>query len=116
MKDKWTLVVGVILLSIGILLRIFSILSVIPYIVMVTGSVFKISYIQKLIKDKIYKPGFELLILASGLMLFFVGIYFRKHGNSLMATYYMVPGLLLKLLFIVIIIREIKTNRKNQNI
>lgn len=111
MKDKRVLIAGIFLLTLGIILRVFSTLTVVPIALVLLGSGFKIFYLISLIKLNYYNPGYELILLVIGLALFFVAIYLRQTQSNIPYMYFMLPGIFLKMTFVISLIKAIKKNK-----
>ncbi len=114
MTKKWPLFIGVFLITTGVLIRIFTKHTFDPILIMVTGGLFKIYYIRNKIKNGEYKPGIEVGILIIGLVLFLSGIYLRSENSLINPLYLIIPGLILKSIFIVLIIRKFRLARKTK--
>lgn len=112
MKHKWVLPTGVILLSLGIIFRFAGMENYIAIPLMATGGLLKIYYIALQIWRGFYKPGYELLFLIIGLMVFFSGIAMKYHTTNNQYIYLMIAGLTLKVIFVVLFIRHLKKARK----
>jgi uncharacterized membrane protein (DUF485 family) len=108
MKGKWPLYIGLVLLSIGILLKYLTDLNPISTILIFTGVLFKIYYLINKIRGGSYTPGYEIVVLLIGLTLFLTGIYIRSQGSPINPAYLMIPGITLKVAFIVLFIRKIR--------
>lgn len=106
MKKKWPLFTGILILTIGIVLRKATHLNMIGLLMILTGAAFKTYYIVIKIKNGEYKPGYELILLCLGLMLFLTGIYLRSTGIGLYPTLLIPSGIALKLIFIILFIRK----------
>lgn len=85
-----------------------------PLLIILTGVVCKIFYIIGKYRDGSYQPGYELLLLLLGLTLFLSGSYLRSRGTFSHPSLLMIPGIALKVVFIVIFI--IKSKQKTQTI
>lgn len=109
MTKKWPLIGGVALLSLGIIFRFAGMESYIYFPLLAAGGILKIIYITNLLRNKIYKPGFEILFLVIGLLLFFSGIILKYQAIP-SYIYFLLPGLMLKLLFVVLLFRKAKSN------
>ena len=83
MKSKWTLFAGILLLILGIILR------------------------------KAAGLGTEgLIFLFGGLAMFMTGLYIRPYEPPFNPSLLIVPGILLKILFIVLFIIKVRKTRK----
>ncbi len=112
MKLKWTLFTGIILLAIGIILRVNTDLGYQPILFIIVGVVLKTYYIISKAKSGEYRPGYELIILFLGLLLLFLGIYFRSQELSFISSFLVVCGIVFKVVFIILFIVNIRFHRK----
>lgn len=108
MKNNWMLFLGISLLIIGVLLRALTDLTQISSILLALGIFLKILYLLVKIRDRSYKPGLELSALIIGLLLFFSGRYLGKQEIEFYPILLMVTGILLKIGFVILIIRKIR--------
>lgn len=108
MKDKSFLFTGIILLIIGILLSKTTNIQYIPSIIIFIGVAFKIFYITKLIRSKKYKPGYELVLLFLGLILFFLAKFIKAQDYSISHYYFLFSGIALKIGFIIVFMNKIR--------
>lgn len=108
MKSKWSLYLGIVLLTLGIILKSNGLISPYALIILLSGVAFKIVYIISKIVSGEYKPGNELILLMLGLTLFLTGVYFKSHPRELHHAFLMAPGIALKLSFIFIFILKIR--------
>jgi len=108
MKQKWPLVFGIAILTVGIGLKIgqFEFLYYLPFLLL--GGSLKIYYIIGIIRKGMYQPGMELLALIIGLGLFFTGIILKNSYQNEHYLYWMVPGLTLKFLFVLLFVLKIR--------
>jgi len=111
MKSKWTLFTGIILLTIGIILRNTSDLDIEGLILIIVGVLFKTYYIISKARSGEYKPGYELLFLFIGLGMFLSGLYLRVHNPLFSPAFLIIPGIALKVVFIVLFIVKIRKNK-----
>jgi hypothetical protein len=112
MKLKWILFTGIVLLTIGILLKKFSDLSFEPILLIITGVLLKIYYLIGKARSGEYKPGVELGILLVGLLLFLSGLYARSHETAFNAAYLIITGITLKVIFVILAISKMRSQRK----
>ena len=110
MKKKWLLFAGILLLVLGIVLRKTTELKTEAILLIITGVLFKTYYVISKIKSGEYKPGYELGLLLVGLVLFLSGLYLRSHEPPFNPAFLIVPGLLLKVAFIVLFIIKIRSD------
>lgn len=106
-KQKRLLYLGLGVLTTGLIMRIILSLSFIPNLLIIIGVVCKISYLLKQIIAGKYKVGVELVVLLVGLILFFIGIYLKYNGKEGVHLLFVFPGIILKLLFIILFIRKV---------
>ena len=117
MKSKWTLFAGILLLILGIILRKTTELGFEGLILIIVGVAFKTYYIISKARSGEYKPGYELIFLFVGLGMFLTGLYLRSHEPPFSPTLLIVPGISLKVVFIVLfIIKTRKTRKALENI
>jgi len=112
MKSKWTLLTGIILLTAGIILRRITDLGIEGIVLIVIGVSFKTYYIINKATRGEYKPGYELLFLTAGLIMFFSGLYLRYHEPPFNPLWLIIPGITLKIVFIVLFIIKTRKSRK----
>ncbi len=112
MTKKWPLFIGVFLITAGVLIRILTKHTFDPILIMATGGLFKMFYIRNKIKNGEYKPGIEIPVLLAGLALFLSGIYLRSENSLFNPKYLIIPGLILKGIFIFMIIKKFKNAKK----
>lgn len=110
MNNKAFLFTGIILLTLGILLRVFTNLLPLAFVLMALGGLSKVIYLTFRIRQGNYKPGYELLLLLIGLLVFFTGIYLRTHSSAINPWFFMGPGILLKISFVVVFMQKLKAN------
>ncbi|MFC2136727.1 hypothetical protein ACFLTE_01015 [Bacteroidota bacterium] len=111
MKNKWWIYIGIILLAFGILLKKMTDLSIIPILLILLGAIFKINYLVLKLRSGEYKPGYELLLLLIGLLLFLSGMYLKSHESSVNPAFFIIPGIIMKIGFVIMFI--IKTQKKH---
>lgn len=117
MKSKWTLFAGILLLTLGIILRKTTELGSEGLILIIVGVTFKTYYIISKARSGEYKPGYELIFLFVGLGMFLTGLYLRSHEPPFSPALLIVPGISLKVVFIVLfIIKTRKTRKALENI
>ena len=115
MTGKWPLYAGMLILVTGVLLKILSPLGFSATLIIMLGAAFKIFYIIQKIKNKEYKPGIEMLILYTGVALFFTGVYLKSKGSSFNPYFLMGPGIAMKLTFIIAFILKTKERKVIEN-
>lgn len=106
MRKKWPIYIGILLLLLGILLKELTTLKILPVVFILAGVVFKVYYGILRIRNKEYKPGYEIGILLIGLLLFLFGIYLRTQGSGSDPLLFILPGIILKVVFVVFFIRK----------
>ena len=112
MKSKLILFSGILLLTTGIIFRIFTDLGFVAILLIVVGVVLKTYYIISKARSGEYKPGYELVFLFVGLTLFFMGLYFRLHNPAYHYVLLMVAGLLLKTVYIILFIVKVRATKR----
>ena len=99
---KPILFIGILLLVAGILVRRFLELPYVGLVFILSGVALKTYYIVAKARAGEYKPGGELWFLFIGLALFLGGLYARARGlDTYKPVYWMVTGIVLKVIFIV---------------
>lgn len=112
MTKKPLLFIGILMLVIGIFIKNMTAFNVLGLILIITGVVLKTIYIVILGRSGLYKPGRELIVLAVGLILFLLGLYFKRTNPEQNFPFYLIVlGLSLKITFIVAFIKNVKHNR-----
>jgi hypothetical protein len=106
MKSKWPLFTGIFLLVTGILFRIFTNTGFTGIAFILTGVAFKVYYVIIKIRQGIYKPGKELIVLYTGVGLFMIGLYMRSANSALPYVFLMASGIFLKVTFIFLFIKK----------
>ena len=109
MQSKQLLFIGIFLLIIGIVLKKTTQLSLSPILFMVVGVLLKTIYIVNKARSGAYKPGKELIFLLVGLTLFLSGIYYKSQILTIYASVLIYVGLSLKVLFIILFIKKVKS-------
>jgi O-antigen/teichoic acid export membrane protein len=112
MKSKWTLFAGILFLILGIILRKATGLGTEGLILIIIGVALKTFYIVRKAQSGEYKPGYELIFLFVGLAMFMTGLYIRPYEPTFSPALLIVPGILLKVLFIVLFIIKVRKTRK----
>jgi len=112
MKSKWTLFTGIILLVTGIILRVITDLGYEPILFIIVGVLFKTYYIIGKARNGEYKPGYELVFLFVGLLMFLSGIYFARQELGISPYFLVVWGLIFKVVFVILLIINIRYHRK----
>ena len=115
MKQKWTLFVGIILLVAGIIIRKSTELNVDGLVMILTGVLLKTYYIISKVRSGEYKPGYELIFLFVGLTMFLTGLYLKSHSPLFNPLYLIAPGIMLKVLFIILFIIKTRSKTKELN-
>jgi hypothetical protein len=111
MKQKWPIFAGILLLTLGIIFRFMQFDSGLYVPFFAVGGVLKLLYLVKIIAQGKYRPGLEMGLLILGLILFFLSLVLKNNYNSDYYIYFLVPGITLKILFIVLFIYKLQ-NRK----
>lgn len=113
MKSKKLLFIGIALLLVGIVLRKLTQIEILGLILIITGVTCKTIYIIAKARSGEYKPGNELFILGLGLLLFFTGLSFRNVDQPIIEPVYLIAlGISLKVIFIIMFIRNVRANRQ----
>ena len=112
MNLKWVLFTGILCLVTGIVLRKITDLDSHAIFLIILGLILKVYYIVHKIVTGEYKPGKEFIFLAVGLAFFMLGLYLKKVGSSFNPQPLMFIGIFLKVIFVVLFIRKIRTARK----
>ncbi|MDA3930878.1 MAG: hypothetical protein PF541_18160 [Prolixibacteraceae bacterium] len=112
MKQKWPIFVGVILVTIGIILKYTINFNPWSLLILLTGVAFKIVYITSKIITKEYKPGFEIALLLIGLTFFMGGIVLHKNELIENPAVLKIIGISLKVLFVLIFIKKSRNQEK----
>ena len=108
MKTKWPLYFGIVLLTLGIVLKSMGKFNPYALIILLSGVAFKVGYIISKIRSGEYKPGKEVILLMVGLTFFLTGIYFKANPIELHHTFLIAPGIVLKASFVLIFILKIR--------
>ena len=111
MGSKKVLFTGIILLIFGILIRKMTSYELSGLSLILFGVFLKTLYIINKARSGEYKPGNELFFLFIGLSLFFSGIYLRSLQPGMMGPILMIIGIVLKIIYIVLFIRNVKGNQ-----
>lgn len=111
MKSKWTLIAGIVLLTIGIIIRKTTGLTTAGLIMILTGVSFKVFYIVSKARSGEYVPGKELLALFAGLGLFLGGLFLKSSIEIHYTSAMMISGITLKVLFIILFILKTRTSK-----
>jgi hypothetical protein len=112
MRSKWTLLAGIILLATGIILRRTTDLALEGLLLILTGVVLKTAYIINKARSGEYLPGYELIFLFLGLILFMSGLYLRSHEPPFNPVLLIITGITLKIVFIIMFILKTRARRK----
>ena len=106
MKIKWLIFVGLLSLCAGIVFRQFDVPTWQSLLLIIFGVALKITYISIKIIRKEYKPKAEFAFLIIGLILLYLALY-TSFGLQF-KFYFLVPAIVLKLLFVVLFIKKSK--------
>ncbi len=112
LKSKWILFSGLATLLIGILFRITIPENFMGLTLILFGVGLKTFYIIAKARSGEYQPGSELIILFFGLALFLTGIYLKYHDPVFSPLLLIIPGLSLKVIFIILFIRKTKKSKE----
>lgn len=114
MKSKWILYFGILLLLSGLFFKTFSSIPLIPFLLILSGISFKLIYMFIKIFSGEYKPGFELIFLAIGLLLF-IGSYQLQNYNYLIKPVFLKSlGICFKIVFIIVFIIKVRKSGVKQ--
>ncbi len=113
MGSKKVLFSGIILLIIGILVRKLTDFELHGLFLILFGVLLKTLYIIAKARSGEYRPGKELVFLFVGLGLFFSGLYLKAHQNGQIGFVLMMAGISLKIIFIVLFIKDVKSRRES---
>jgi len=102
---------GIILLIFGIVVRKMTSYELSGLALILFGVFLKTLYIIAKARSGEYKPGRELFFLFIGLGLFFSGIYLRSLQPGMTGPILMITGIILKIIFIVLFVRNVKSNQ-----
>lgn len=112
MKSKYLLFTGILLLVIGILIRTITQIDTLGVILIISGILCKLIYIINKARNGDYRPGKELIVLAIGLLLFFIGLYFGEIVSIYTKPIYLIVfGIILKTLFIIKFIQIVRSEK-----
>jgi len=106
-RSKWKLFLGLVLLTLGIVLKLITDQDALAVAFIILGALLKVTHIVGMIKKHSYQPGIELAILVLGLSLFFIGLYICQDDSF--ARLFIICGLVLKTVFVVLFIRKINS-------
>lgn len=112
MKSKWALFAGIILLTLGIILRRATDLGFEPIFLIIVGALFKTYYIVSKARSGEYKPGYELIFLFVGVLMLLSGLYLRSEESPFNPALLIVPGIVLKIVFVILFITNTRSRRK----
>ena len=110
MKSKKLLFLGIVLLVIGIIFRKLTELTGLGLFLILTGVACKTIYIIAKAKSGEYRPGRELIWLFLGLLMFLTGLVLNAKNPGLLSGLLIGVGLSLKVIFILIFIKKIRSN------
>lgn len=113
MRDyKAVFFTGLILIITGILLKISTPESWISSVLISLGGTAKILFLVLTLRKNKLRPGYEMLFLLAGLALVILGAQLRKEPSTLaFALPATLSGLLLKITFILLFIRKLRSHR-----
>lgn len=111
MKAKYFLYSGLLLLTAGILTKSLSEADTLGRILIYTGIALKLLFLFMKMRYSDYRPGIELLSLALGLALFLSGLYLSDDIGLNNPLWLIIPGIMLKLLFIVLLFRKTQAQK-----
>jgi hypothetical protein len=111
-KYIWLLYIGLAFVFSGILAHILSVDSPIPGLLISIGGVVKIIFLALTLRQAKVRPGYEMLFLLFGLGFIILGAQLRNNDVPLaFALTATIIGASLKLMFLFVIIRKLRTAR-----
>jgi hypothetical protein len=109
-KYIWLLYTGLALIFSGILAQTLSLDSMLPGILISIGGLTKIIFITLTLRQAKIRPGYEMLFLLFGLGFIILGARLRTNDVPMVfAITATVMGAFLKLLFLFVIIKKLRT-------
>ena len=111
MKSKAPLFIGILFLTTGIIIKKGFEYDLAGIVLIIGGVSLKTYYIVIKIRTGEYHPGVELGFLILGLILFFAGIYSRSIEAGFNPYVLIIPGISLKVLFVIAFIRKVRKQR-----
>ncbi|MDZ7777807.1 MAG: hypothetical protein U5L09_20435 [Bacteroidales bacterium] len=113
MDARTSLISGLILLTTGIILRHYLSDDLWPTALILAGALNKIWFLFLMVRKHHYKPGIEVFLLITGLVLFFTGLWSRSTELACSVNPYLllVSGIILKTTFVILFI--VKTKPQN---
>ena len=115
MRSKSILFIGIVLLVTGVIIKSITDQEALGIAFLIVGIVFKSLYILNKVRTGIYKPGKELIVLAIGLLLFFLGLHYTKTKDLFINPVYLIAlGITLKTFFIIRFIKIIRSGNMDQ--
>ncbi|MCA1744922.1 MAG: hypothetical protein LC643_04300 [Bacteroidales bacterium] len=116
-KFSWLLFTGLAFILSGISAQLLSLDSPLPGILISIGGVIKIIFLTLTLRQAKVRPGYEMLFLLFGLGLIILGAQLRNNDVPLaLALTATIIGASLKLLFLYVIIRKLRTARISRRI
>ena len=112
MNKKWPLYAGILLLTAGIVLRKTTDIGMTALALIFSGVLLKTYYIISKVRNGEYSAGYELIFLIVGLGMFLTGLYFKNNGGGFNPLLLIMPGIALKIAFIVIFIIKVKRGQQ----
>lgn len=94
----------------GVSMRIIGVGGMSSYFLIGFGVLSKLSYLLKMLINKEYKPGYELLVLYSGLAIFFSGIFIKNQDVWDYAFLLIYCGIIFKITFVFLFVRKLRKN------
>jgi len=116
MKSKWILFLGIILLVTGIVFKKSTDLVFLAITLIVVGVLLKTFYIIGMARSGEYKPGYELGLVLLGLVLLFMGLYFRGRLPEFQTSFLIFSGIAFKIVFVIVFILKVKSLKKSRNV
>lgn len=111
MKVKGILYIGILLLLLGLLLRYLTPYDSAGLGLIIVGIILKFFYILRAVIIGQYRPQSEIYLLISGLLLLFLGLWYKQNINEVDGYGMITIAILLKLSFVIFFIRKTRVNR-----
>ncbi len=107
---------GFFFLYLGVLTQNLSDAHFVGKILIFLGIGLKVFFLSLKIKYSAYKSGIELIFLFLGLTLFLSGLYLAEKIGISNKLFLIIPGISLKALFIIILVKKIKGSKTDKSI
>lgn len=113
MKSKVLIYAGILLILSGLAINLLTSYDILSWGLILGGAMCKISYLVIKMTNGSYRPGFELLLLLSGLTIFFLGKYNGIRSMEQYNDWFIITGITLKIAFVILFIRKIRQGMYN---